>query len=1437
MNIESSQDFIVVGIGSSAGSVSALKHILKKVKTKNIAYVLISHFTDKFPDISLKELASLTDLPVEEIYNGLVMVPGKVYLAPPLSLLTVNSDIFQLSPMNESEQKLSSIDWFFKCLGEEYKNRSMGMLLSGEGIDGVIGLRSISENGGVTITQDPKSSEFPEIALHESETGFVDHIVAPQEMQEILFKYEKFLGKINRPDTLNLLNEEIGAALISICDILYEHTKHDFKHYKTSTLVRRIRRRMQILQVIDVGDYVEILSANNSERVSLFNDLLINVTSFFRDPEAFESLKKDVMAEAIQKKKTGDRFRVWVAGCSTGEEVYTIAILIQEILLEKNLKTDVQIIATDIDDDALNVARKGEYSYSIADKISPERLEKYFQPRNGRLVVTKQLREMCLFSSHNLILDPPFSQLDLISCRNVLIYLGLHLQKKLIPVFHYALRPDGHLFLGTSEALSTHKDLFHVVNTKFRIAQRKHTAINLPAHSFLNTMNTSYASHFKEAPKAPEEDLHLIGQRILLDEFAPKFAIVGDEFQVLSVSSGVTEYFEPNEGSFQNNIVKLANQNLRAPLRSSLNEARKQKRQINHHFSILKTTQGMQRVGITVQPMPQLGGHTALFMVVFKDMGFISEENSHESDSSTSIDVEMVEELERELASLRDELDKSVQELEASNEELKSSNEELLSMNEELQSANEELETSKEDIQHSNDALQNANSDLENLLNSTKIATIFLDDNLKIKGFTPTISQIYDLLPHDIGRSINNFVSKAHSMPGYVFPKDMKHDEVIETEVIMPDGRVYLRRKSPYLNSSKEQRGLVVTFINITELRLQEGLFKTLSNSVPQLVFATDNEGNYVYFSDQWREFSGLDPAFIINKGFRDIVHPDDLGAAIVVWEKSQKSGKDFVYEYRLRDKEGTYHWFLVMARPMRDGTGKIFRWFGTCTDIQSQKDLQSDLLATQRKMIREKHRFDLVADSVDMGVWFCDLPFDKLIWTETVKKHFWLDADADVDINLFYEIIHPEDREKTKSSIEDSIKNRNSYDTVYRTVDPVSGSIKCIRAIGWTDYDKNNNPIRFDGITFDITDSLTKAEKLKESELRYELASRATREVIWDWNLKSDDVYWNKALTTEMGYSDSDRQSNGKWWYEHIHPEDRERVVHGIHEVIDHKGTFWSDNYRFKRKDGTYADIKDQGYVQHGENGPLRMIGAMRDETERNKQIQDIHNAVNARDEFLSIASHELKTPVTSMRLQMQMLKRKIDKGEAPDLSYIERVNQLALKQCTHLTSLIDDMLDVSRIEASRMTFHFDEIDLDSVVKSASDAFLVNLEEKNILLNSKIQESIRIKGDVFRLEQVVFNLLSNALKYGQGKPIDLEVYREKNFAVIKVTDHGMGITAENVNRIFDRFERVLSSTNISGLGLGLFISKEIIHSHHGSIHVESKLGEGSVFLVRLPLI
>lgn len=1435
MKNEKNLEPLLVSIGASLKSEEALREFFSRYLPVHSSLVIVEQMNDSRKGEFKEILKSLTKSQVDEVVHEGQVEAGKIYLCPSDKVVRIVKDTFILEELT-ALNKFTAIDFFMNSVAENYKEKAVGILFSGEGMDGVMGLKSISDKGGITFAQDESAFENSNFSQNSIDLGFVDYVVLPEGMAKELINHELFLTRLEKTKTLAQLKEEIGAAIISICDILHRHTQHDFKHYKTSTIIRRIQRRMSVLHLNKVDEYVNVLNSDKLERNSLFNDLLINVTSFFRDPEAFEALKSEVLIPDLKKFKGTKKYRIWVAGCSTGEEPYTLAMLVRETMDELQIKVDVQIIATDIDEEALNIARRGDYPLSIAEKVSPQRLERFFQRRNGRFSVSKQLREMILFSSHNIINDPPFSQLDLISCRNVLIYLGLHLQKKLIPVFHYALKPNGHLFLGTSEALSSHKDLFNALNVKFRIAQRKATAINAPSQSFFTALTTSYSAHFKEAPQSHEEDLHLIGQRILLDEFSPRFAIISDECTILSVSAGIQEYLEPSEGNFQNNILKLVKPNLRSPLRMSINEAKREKRQIQNQSAIIKTDKGFNKIGIVVQPMPQLGEHTGLYMIVFKDLGIVSDD-SYVRSPSANVDVFMVEELERELAKLRDELEKSVQDLEASNEELKSSNEELLSMNEELQSTNEELEVSKEDVQRGNEVLTNSNIDLENLLNSTKIATIFLDENLNIKNFTPAISHIYELLPHDIGRSITSFSSKATKMPPYSYPKHLKIDEVVETEVIMPDGRVFLRRKSPYVNQKKEMVGLVVTFVDVTQLRQSETLFKSLANTVPQMIFSTDEKGNYTYFSQQWFEYSGMDPVIVKNQGFRGIIHPDDVQGAVEAWQKAQQGEDEFNYHYRLKNKHGQYRWHQINARSVRNHSGQIYSWFGGCTDIQEQKEMQIRLAEKNRDILRAQARFDGVAEAINLGVWYCNLPFDVLTWSDNVKKQFWCAPTDIITINTFYDRIHPDDRKATEIAINNSINNGSHYDTTFRTLNPANtDEFKWIRAIGWTDYDEAGKPIRFDGVTFDITESTLYVNALKDSEWRYSMASKAARELIWDWNLVTNDVFWNEAIVSQFGYDNQFRETTGQWWIDQVHPEDRERITHGIHHAIDSGESYWKDEYRFLKSDGTYASVLDQGYIQHDDQKKaIRMIGTMYDMTEQNRYLSKMKEAVRARDEFLSIASHELKTPLTSMILQMQMMERKIERGTSNIPMILDTTKHL-LRRCGLLNSLIDDMLDVSRIANGKMSFNFQQESLKSVVMASLESFSINIEEKNIKIEVDLEDDVNVKADPFRLEQVVSNLLSNAIKYGQGKPIKIRVRQEEQCGVIDVIDHGLGISPENTEKIFNLFERAISSLNISGLGLGLYISKQIIDAHEGRIEVKSELEKGSSFSVFIPI-
>ena len=1242
----------VVVIGASAGGIKALKEFFAEVKSNTkVTFLVVQHLDDSGKEIAFDSLRRLTRLKVKELEISESLRPGIVYTVPPHKLVSFRNGKINLSHANTTAKKLSVVDSLFTSIGKQFRDSAVGVVLSGNANDGAAGVKAINEFGGLTIAQIPNSAEHSSMPESAILTGAIDHIFLPKSMWR---EIESYFSYVNNSETISkrlALKEKIESALPSICDVLQKSTRHDFKHYKTSTLLRRIQRRMQVLQIESVDDYLILLQDNQSEVDTLFNELLINVTSFFRDKEAFEVLGKEILKPLVQYYKPNQKIRIWVPGCSTGEEAYSIAIMLRELIDKQKQHIEVQIIATDLDSNALNIARRGNYSATIAEHISTKRLEKFFVKKNGRYSIRKELREMCLFSVHNLIVDPPFSQIDLISCRNVLIYMGAHLQKKLFPVFHYALRANGYLFLGTSESLTSHKELFKTINSKHRIAQRKATALKLPS---IGTYVQNYLNHFQDVEKVSEADLNLIGQRIALDEMPMKYAIINDECQILSSSAGINKYVQIPEGTFQNNMVKLVAPSLRAALRSAFNQAKKEKRKIVNDSCSIKIDAVHERTAVIVQPMPSLGDLSELYWVAFQSLGSLQViEANQSSRASAEDDAHAIEQLERELMVVRNDLDKSVQDLEASNEELKSSNEELLSMNEELQSANEELETSKEEVQNSNDALQRANLDLENLLASTQIATVFLDEDFKIRGFTPAIQEIYNIKSGDIGRKITDFTSRALKMPA--LPELSSSTEKLhnEDEIHLPNGKSYLRRILPYKNSEGQTEGIVVTFVNVTELRKVEGRFLTLANSAPVLIWLADADMQRTWFNKGWLDFTGETAEKSFGWGWVNSIHPDDKNLYVTTYKRHFKEKTPFQLDYRLRHHDGSYRWIGARGVPRFENDGSFDGFIGACLDIH-------DKVLVERALQTLRDRFERSIEATDLGVWYCDLPFDELIWNKQVKQHFFMAPDARVTIADFYSHIHPEDRNKTEKAIQYAIDNRTPYDIIYRTMDPHnSEKMNWIRAIGWTDYDEDSKPIRFDGITLDVTNEHKQQLELKRA--------------------KED-------------------------------AESAQRIAEAASE---------------------------------------------------------------SKTRFLANMSHEIRTPLSAIIGFNDLLQSNLQ-VDAESKLFLERIS----KNAKHLRLLIDELLDLSKIEAEKFEIEYESINIDSVIETVFSTLSLKASEKSVDLSFKWigEKPTDVVTDPLRFSQILTNIVGNAVKFTKQGHVHVTFKAHDGNLVTLVEDSGIGL-------------------------------------------------------------
>ena len=748
----------------------------------------------------------------------------------------------------------------------------MGVVLSGSRNAGALGLAAIGEAGGLTIAQAPESAAHETMPATAIATGVVDRVLTPARIAGDLEVHGEHLRRLASDDRERKLRREIESDAKRVVKVLERRTQHDFLQYKSSTLVRRIRRRMQVQRIATADEYVQRLEDDETECRALNRELLIGVTSFFRDPSAFAALAEQVLSELIPRASASHPIRIWVPGCATGEEAYSIAMICLEHMPERTRRPAqvVQIFGTDINPRALAVARRGVYSEASARSVDKQRRKRFFVRRGNKYHVSKTLRSLCVFSPHNLITDPAYSSIDLISCRNVLIYLEPELQKKLFLRLHQALRRRGYLFLGTSETTAQHGTLFTGVDATHRIWRR-------------SAVSAQLAAPRSAAPPRPlRDELNPtdLAVGILLDEFAPQWAVVNEEARIVALSAGAEKYLQVTGGTFHNNIVMMARTGLRAALRTALSEAREHERRVDRGDVSLVVPGGVQRLVLTVRPVTLAGRDANLHLVVFRELGGIVD-REHALQAAEGSEAEaVVRQLRRELYTTREDLEKSIGKLETANEELNRSNEELLGMNEELHTANEELEASRQEVERANSALAQAKADLENLLRSTAIATLFLDDSLNIQRFTPAVTDIYNIRESDVGRPIWHLTHHAKYMPelpdvAAVLRDDTPIEQLVETR----NGRAFVRRVLPYRTHEGKPEGLVVTFSDVTAM---QGIQRQLRAATDRLEVAWHAAQGGVYEHDvqldeltfhtqQWAQILGYDVHELPkNERFRD---------------------------------------------------------------------------------------------------------------------------------------------------------------------------------------------------------------------------------------------------------------------------------------------------------------------------------------------------------------------------------------------------------------------------------------------------------------------------------------------------------------------------------------------------------------------------------------
>ena len=844
--------FPIVGIGASAGGLAAFEAFFSGMPADvapGMAFVLVQHLAPDHKSILVDLIRRYTRMQVFEVEDGMQVQVNCTYIIPPNhDMAFLNGSLQLLEPGSPRGQRLP-IDFFFRSLAADLHERAIGVVLSGTGSDGALGVRAIKGEGGMVMAQTPGSTEFDGMPRSAIATGLVDYQLPANEMAAQLISYAVHAyGRAREPGLVPAPKAE--SAIKKVFVLLRSQTGHDFSQYKPSTIHRRIERRMAVGQIDTLENYVRYLQQTPSEVEALFRDLLIGVTNFFRDSEAFAVLEEDVIPQLFQKKPAGAVIRVWTPGCSTGEEAYSIAILLQERLDALKQSNTVQVFATDIDSRAIATARAGVYPQSIALDITPERLARYFTASvdGTSYRVHKNIRDMLVFSEQNVIKDPPFSRLDLISCRNLLIYLSADLQKRLIPLFHYALNPGAFLFLGTSETTGDFNDLFRVLSRKAKTYQRKEDFVSshrgaagrfLAPNATTDAVRAPAGASVEVPKKLPLRELTEQAVLRQLDVFA---ALVQPQGDIVYLHGRSGMYLEPAPGETgASNILKMAREGLRRPLTIALHKATASAQKVSVRSLRVKTNGHFTLVDLAISPV--LAGATSasaapFFLIMLEPASAVAVEAAPAELAASAVpgdaETAMAAALKQELLAKDEYLQSTIEELETSTEELKSSNEEMQSVNEEMQSANEELETSKEELQSVDEELttvntelqtkmldlSRVNNDMNNLLSGTGIGTIFVDHQLRILRFTPAASLIINLIQTDVGRPIGHILPNLRGYDRLVADTQAVLDTLVpkEVEVQTTEDKWYTLRIQPYRTTDNVIEGAVISFIDIQEI-------------------------------------------------------------------------------------------------------------------------------------------------------------------------------------------------------------------------------------------------------------------------------------------------------------------------------------------------------------------------------------------------------------------------------------------------------------------------------------------------------------------------------------------------------------------------------------------------------------------------------------------
>jgi len=1625
---------LIVGIGASAGGLAAMRAFVSSLPgDTRMAFIIVQHLDPSHESLLADLLGKRTGLSVTNASDGQRPEPGHIYVIPENCYLELREGKIRLI---ESDHELGSrraVDHFFRSLASERGEHCAGIVLSGAAGDGTAGLRAIKAAGGLALVQKPDTAEYRSMPQTAIDAKVVDKVLGIEEMGQVLQQY------VDHPMTLRSGEAPNSGQAPDLTENLDEissilQTKNGFflQQYKTSTIKRRLARRMSLTGVQKYPAYLKLLREDVEERNCLIKDLLINVTDFFRDAAAFDVLENHVLPDIFKRAGPNEEIRIWVPGCASGEEAYSLAIVFLEARERSRRSNPIRIFATDVDEHAIATARKGVYPDSIAGEIPSNYLSKYFNrfENDHHYKVLGYVRDLVSFARQNVVSDPPFNHVHLVSCRNLLIYLNREAQETVLSRFYFSLDGPSYLFLGSSESLGARSESFRAVSKQWRIFQK------IPGQK--DSQVSPYHLHFDPSRRAEGEDgpqrrrsrraeISRSDQirSAMLDALAQPAVMVDGGGEILYVNGDLAPFLQVPTGEPRHGLLEHVYPWMRSRVRSGLHKVRKERREVTLNCVLPDTgKESAQRtVRVVLRPIEENAFSDGMAICVsfyepfaVEDPGDIPLGNEDEARAAR--------ELERELVETKEELQATIEELETNSEELRASHEEVVSTNEELQSSNEELEASAEELRSLNEELKTVNSqlketiddlkrsndDMENFFGSTGLPALFLDPELKIQRYTPAAEQLLKIGLGDIGREI--------STVGRDLIDDDLTDEClgvlnqfqpVRRKKRNPRGDWYIRQITPYRTEDRRVEGVVVLFHDITELRQlhqrverrekqqavvarlgilalsggdpeelmhqavrevahtldaeyckvlkhqpdtqdllmvagvgwREGLvgsgtvpdsqdsqagytllakepvivkrldtekrfrgpalliehrvvsgmsciishtsppfgvlgvhtlderefteddanfilsvanilasalhtresrdqlheseerFRTMANGIPQLAWMTDEKGYIFWYNQRWHDYTGETLDEMKGWGWRKVHHPDHVDRAVKQFKECIDTGTEWEDTFPLRGKDGVYRWFLSRAKPIRDQSGEVTRWFGTNTDV-------TEKLKQERELRESREKLRLAIGTNTIGTFEYSLRTEETRWDPLLRRVWGVADSEEPNQNIFWEGVHSGDSDRVKERLSQAADpdGDGHYHCIYRVINRQTKQISWVEASGQTFF-KDGVPDRMIGLVIDITEEEETRHRLARSEERLRHTLATNRIGVWELDVETGKASRSVEHDQIFGYAELLPDWSYGRFLDHIHPEDRDRVDR---EFEDSKSRgIWDFECRIIR-----ADTDEERWIWA--NGQLksdpdhsakRMVGLVQDITDRKKMETDLRRAISElqetdrkKNDFLSILGHELRNPLAALSSGIEIM------GDAGDGD--PEVIGLMKHSVRSMSKLLDDLLELRRISQNRIQLELTTTNVSSLLKKAVRLHADAFAKKGQSLNSRIDDNLWLKGDEVRLDQVFANLLVNASKYTPPKgSVTVVARRVGRMVEIRIEDNGYGIGPESLERIFDPFYQVKQDgAAASGLGIGLALCEKIVLLHGGEIRARSKgKGQGSTFIVKIPVV